>query len=93
MPFHVNEISNAMGIWSVVAEIHSSDGTLFLAERYANGPDIYLTYVVAFLPLVHSDEYATEWQAGRYFDSPSTRANRQAARTHFLARAHDSLWS
>jgi hypothetical protein len=93
MPFQVTELSNHMGIWSVVAEIHTSDGVLFLAERYANGPDVYLTYVVAFLPMESNGAYAPEWQAGHYFDSPSTRANRQDARTHFLARAHDSLWS
>jgi hypothetical protein len=93
MPFQVTELSNHMGTWSVVAEIHTSDGVLFLAERYADGPDLFLTYVVAFLPMNGNGAYAPEWQAGHYFDGPSSRRNREDARTHFLARAHDSMWS
>lgn len=95
--FEVTEIGSAMGTWSVVAEIHTSDGTLFMGERYKDTPGVgvgyCLVYVVAFMPLTSASGEYGEWVSGHYFDGDVTKDNRQAAKGHFLSRAADSMWS
>lgn len=96
--FEPIEIGNPSGTWTVVASVHTGDGTLFLGERYRETPGVgigyCLAYVVAFARLTsaHGD-YEPEWHDAQYFDGDRTQHNRNGAYTHFLDRAREALHS
>ena len=89
--FEFPEFSDDSGrTWATVATVGTSDGTLALSERYADGGAFFLTYRVSFFAFAGGEEIP---ESVKVFNLLSTRDNRAAARDEFLTRTRDSIWS